>query len=252
MPSRLPCVLASLLFSMSCGALAQVTVSAAYNNLKYELVDQDPNDGITPWATFELTEVSGTAIVFDSKSTILDECTITSMGSCTAGGPDGEGSVWFDGASSGARGEWSEDASGGVYLDTRAVFTYSISPRTDFTFILDLSLHKNPPEGTDAAGGFFFYFNSEEGWFRGHEEYRAGDRITPLLIETGNEPVRGEVRAYTNLLASHTVPPPVPEPSTWAMLSTGLLPFLGAAVRRRRHRMRKLARPSIQAIPSCS
>jgi hypothetical protein len=231
MPSRLPCALAALLFFTSGSALAQVAASGAYNSLSYELVDRDPNDGITPWATFDLTEVYGTAVAYDAKEITLGECTLTSLGSCTVETPNGAGTVWFDGNSSGARATWSEDASGIVHVDTRAVFSYSISPRTDFWFILDTSVHKKPPEGVDATGGLFFFFNSDEGWFRAIEQYEVGDRIDRLFVQTGEEPVRGEVRAYVDMAAGHYVPPPVPEAPTWALWSGGLFLFLAAAAR---------------------
>lgn len=230
MSTRLAHAFASLLLSLlacvSGSAVAQVTASAVYNNLRYTLADRDPNDGITPSATFELVEVNGTATVFDSKGTTLDECTLTSMGSCTASTPNGRATVWFDGNSSGARGEWSEVAFGGAYMTTRAVFSYSITPHTDFSFILDTSIHENISEGSEGGGYIFFFFNSEEGWFRAIDEDREGDRINPVLVQTGDEPVRGEVRAYTDVAARH-VPPPVPEPTTWRMWSAGLFLFLG-------------------------
>lgn len=234
MSGRLRCVLASLLFSMSCGALAQGTFSAAYNDLAYTLVDRDPNDGITPWATFELVEVSATATVYDAALNMVDTCSITSMGGCSARGGNGEASVWFDGTGSGARGQWSESGAGVVRTETRAVFNYSFSPRTDFAFILDTSLRENMLEGDIGGAYLFFYFNAEEGWFRTHQEDVPGDRIISIDIRSLDEPVIGQVRAYTDMRAEHV--PPVPEPSTWAMLSAGLFLCVGTAAGGRRIR----------------
>lgn len=188
MSGKLACTLAALVLGLPCGALAQVRTASSYEGLRYELVDRDPDDGITPWATLELVEVEGRAVVFDSKGTTQGECSITSMGSCSAVTADGAGSAWFDGVRSGSQAWWSQEATGGVHVTSRAVFHYSFSPNTEFALFLDTSVEQVPagavdPLGApDAGGGLFFFISSDEGWFRSYEQYTPGARTEQILL----------------------------------------------------------------------
>jgi hypothetical protein len=229
MPSKLSYVLASLLLSLSCGALAQVSTTVQLNSLTYRLIDLAPEDGITPWATLDLVDTSGTVAIFDDViKTTVDECAIATTGSCSAAGPDGLGTAWFDGMRSGGHAEWSENASGVAHVSTRAQFRYNFSPATEMRLFLDGTVSKAPSGSNDSAGGLFYFTSYAFGdptnyeGSRGIEEYRVGDRIHDIGISSRDEPVYGELLVYTDTWARHSLLP-VPEPSTWGMLSAGLV-----------------------------
>lgn len=238
MSTRMTFLLVPFLLSMSWNALAQVSASAQVNGIAYELVDLDPNDGITPWATLELIDVNGKVTVFGTNGAILDECGITSAGSCSAAALDGKGTAWFDGMRSGVSTTWDGSAFGGVMASGMAHFRYSVSPHTGMSFMMSNAIGETPLDGYAADGRNFFFSNYEHGnpsedsgrFF--FDEDRIGDTTSTVYIISRNQPIYGELSVYTDATVSHSAPP-VPEPSTWAMLSVGLVVLGGAKARSR-------------------
>lgn len=242
--------LASLLLSLSCGAtgdaFAQVDTSVRYNDISYTLLDLDANDGVTPWTKLDPGATAGTATVFDSAGTVLDECTITGTGYCTAATADGMGTAWFDGFASGGWATWntsgntglSQSIYGGVHVTTRADYAFRFAPYTQATFSVDSSIRQDAGAGGFSAGGTFYFVRyrfgdpaDDEGWF-GIDELQPGDRISTFTLTSRDKPMYGEILAYTDS-ASTYFPSPVPEPSAWAMLAGGLILLF----RRRRARL---------------
>jgi hypothetical protein len=246
-------ILASLLLCISYCASAQIATQVRYGTFSYTLVDLDPNDGIAPWATLSMTGSTGTATVFGPAGTTLDECTIGGIGSCTAATADGAGTAWFAGLASGGRTTWSASAYGGAHATTRADFAFSLSPRTQATFAVDLSIRQQGTAAGFSAGGTFYFVQyrygdppDDEGFF-GSDENRPGDHVSTFTLASRDQPMYGEIFAYTDL-ASTNFPPPVPEPPAWAMLAGGLL-LVARHWHFQRRRLRRAPNSSARPIP---
>jgi hypothetical protein len=219
-------------------ASAQSYASASATLVRYELVDLDLNDGVTPWLSFQDTWGAWSqAMIFP--------------GSSTNGSPLAESTNWswdmaavqVDGysarAQAGTNGVWSSAGGGPNLVSSSAVMQHGflLSPNTSVTFFFDTALDTSPGGGVNlASAGMKVTFGSDafpltEVDVSGGESFSG--YLTAFGDAHGTDAVQGRILMAT-YTETHAAAAPVPEPAAPVMLLGGLGLLTAAGLRRTR------------------
>lgn len=253
MPYRrltLPALALALATSLPAGLAhaASVSAEASIRQFSIELIDLDPNDGITPFISFSnVTYDASSEYRLNGGATTLLRDSLDSAGSTGVTGPVGSASTsstatsWSSAATLDGNPAGSPVALAAIFY--RASYILSPATRAVFTFEGDISAPSASGPGYSTASAFmaselyvypddwshprsFSLLGQSPGAFSYTGEVRslAGEQASGMLqLSTG-------VEAYLYGPAA-----PVPEPSTYAMLLAGVA-IVGAARRRRTRR----------------
>jgi hypothetical protein len=217
-------------------AFAQTTASAALTLVRYELVDLDLTDCVTPWLSFQDSwAASSQASLFPGASP--NDWPVTLSTSWSGDVAEVRGDSYSARAQAGMDGVWST-AGGGPQLVSSTALTqrgFLLSPNTSVTFYFDAQLDAAPGDGANpAAAGMKVTFGTDslpmtQRTVRNGESYSGS--LTAYGEAYGTDAVQGSLwmATYTETYAAAA---PVPEPAAPAMFVGGLA--LLAFGRRRR------------------
>lgn len=226
---------AGLAISAAGAASAQAIASAALGVTGYTLVDLDPNDGITPWITFQNQSTIGTAVsLYDAADTPLQERSSTTYGSIGVSSADGSaqasaGTTDVAAAISAYAGRSVAQAENRYYFE--------LSPHTGVTFFASGHLVSGGVDWGNAVASVGFYSAVNgigdppgESIARGVSNYTVS--FSSYAESQGADAATGWVD-LTSSASVRAFAPPVPEPALASMLLGGLA-LLGAHAARRR------------------
>jgi hypothetical protein len=240
-------------------AFATATATATLNNLRYQLFDLDPSDGVTPavmfdagsaastfataddYATWEYNYISGPLGSGQSISSIRG--TAIAFAVVTPGEFTGSGATPVATAQASATG-----SSASALSNTWAVYSgFTLTPRTLLVFVANgtglLASRTLPGEAFEAALRVQLESVSDAGqlsvgqtWMRGYSDGTGDSNVVPLITASFSNlsatPVSGFARAFASAYA--TGAGPVPEPNALLMFFVGLSGLAAAARRSRR------------------
>ncbi len=233
---------------MSTAAMAQVNSTVSINNMGYQLIDLDGNDGITPEISFFGTANSAQVSVLTgtysdgynasaSRNASTSRAISVALGDMTTGAGASYGGGAFGGVNS--NGRIGEVGSYGASQNFQTSFT--LSPKTLLLVFGHLT--------GSATGGYSYYqsassngaisltgaltpegygsqassiSDSAYSYYYGNSQF---DHSFALSFANGNAAaLNGTFRAATGVSGQSSVgfSQPVPEPETWAMMAMGL------------------------------
>ena len=215
---------------------AQQLAGVAVGQLRWELVDLTPDDGITPWIGMNSYATQSYASVYDQEGNEIDGVRIDRYG--TTGFDNGYASMQAN-AQPNAANVLLTVHSGYGYVSANRSFRFILSPHTQVNFFADADLWATPEKpGISWPNALAELYGSLPGYNDG-ERFMQSFHLTDGTLHdtlTVSAASQGEwVNGYLALDAyavaeSHVAP--VPEPATYGMLLGGL--GLLALVGRRR------------------
>lgn len=234
-------ILASALFAAGIGAAAtasaQQLAGVDVGQLRWELIDLTPDDGITPWIGVNSYATQSYASIYDQEGNEIDGVRI-----------DRYGATGFDNGYASLQANAQPDAasvlltlhSGYGYVSANRSFRFTLSPHTQVNFYADAALWATPEQpGVSWPNALAELYGSLPGYNDG-ERFMQSLRLTDgTLHDTLSVTAASQGEWATGYLAldayavaeSHAAP--VPEPATYGMLLGGI-GVLAAAGRRRR------------------
>jgi hypothetical protein len=226
---------------ISSGVMAQqvsnsLSAEASIGNLRYLLIDLDPNDGIAPWLTLTPEQRSIEGFLASQNAQALTKRVEEGSMALERDGSRIWGTLGPDAISLGAT------ASGGLASASgQASYAFSFSPNTRVIFTADAALATSPYH---LEGGFHRASSSLDGWFVGFDgpvtfssglTSGFGDGARSGLLEATMRSGGAETTGHLSFnLWAWTEISPVPEPGRISMLLAGCCALGLAAFRRRR------------------
>jgi hypothetical protein len=217
-------------------ASAQTNASASATLVRYELVDLDLNDGVTPWLNLlDAKALWSQATLFPGSSDSATPLANSVMWSADMAAV--QFGVYDARAQAGVDGVFSS-ASGGPNLIFSSALTqrgFVLSPNTSVTFFFCTDLDTAAGESTSLAAAAMKVTFGSESFPLTEVDVRNGESFSGYLTAFGDshgtEAVQGTLwmATYTE---THAAALPVPEPAAPAMLLGGL-GLLAVAGRRR-------------------
>jgi len=221
-------------------ALAQQAAAVHIGQLRWELVDLAPDDGIAPWIGVNAYGTQSYASVYDQEGIEIDGVKIAQYGA-----------TGFDNGHASLHADTQEDAasalltlySGYGYVSANRSFRFTLAPNTQVNFYADADLRATPeapgvswPTALAELYGSLPGFNDGE---RFMQTFRLEDGVyqgtLAVTAASQGEWTSGYLALDAYAVAeSHAAP--VPEPASVAMLAGGLGVVGGVARRRRRAR----------------
>ncbi|WP_296946014.1 PEP-CTERM sorting domain-containing protein [uncultured Massilia sp.] len=218
-------------------ALAQQAAGVTVGQLRWELVDLAPDDGIAPWIGVNAYATQSYASVYDQEGNEIDGVRI-----------DAYGATGFDNAYASLHADTRADTasaqlalySGYGYVSANRSFRFTLAPNTQVRFLADAAMWASPeapgvswPTALAELYGSLPGYNDGERFMQTFRlEDGAHEGTLAVTAASQGEWVSGYLALDAYAVAeSHAAP--VPEPAMAAMLMGGL-GVLGALARRRK------------------
>lgn len=207
-------------------ALAQHTAGVTVGQLRYELVDLTPGDGIAPWISLDTYATQAYANVYDQQGKEIDGTRLDGFG--TAGFDNDYASLHVD-ASQDLAGVLLTLHSGYGFAASDRAFRFTLSPGTQVNFYVDADMWavaeapgQSWPTALAELYGSLPGFNDDEQFlsrFRLEDGRQRG--TLSVTAQSQGEWVTGRL-AFTAYAVAESHAAPVPEPRAFAMLLGGL------------------------------
>jgi hypothetical protein len=220
---------------------AQQAAATTVGNLRYQLIDLAPNDGIAPWIGVNSYATLVHAQVYDRIGNEIAGAAIEHLGS--AGFDNDYASLHADAQEDGAHAQLTL-YSGWGYAGANRSFRFLMSPNTQVVFSVDADLWASPEApGLSWPTAIAQLYGSLHGSLHGIDDDQGFDSIFHLedgaqhgtlsvMATTQDDWAEGYL-AYEAYAVAESHALPVPEPETSAMLLGGMV-MLALAGRLRR------------------
>lgn len=221
---------------MATPALAQHTAGVTVGQLRYQLVDLTPDDGIAPWIGLNSYATQAYASVYDQQGTEIEGTRIDRFGS--AGFDNDYASLHVDAAEDLAAVLLTLHSGYGFAAADRA-FRFTLSPGTQVNFYVDADMWAVPqapgqswPTALAELYGSLPGFN-DDGQFISTFRLEDGRRRGTLTVSASSQDewVTGRL-AFTAYAVAESHAAPVPEPGAYAMLLGGVAVLLAGGRRK--------------------
>lgn len=236
--------LSAAVLGIAPSASAQLSARSSFDNLRYQLVDLDPNDGIDPGISFSGGSVGAFATFRDDSGAVRE-----SAQSFSSGGPvqvfidtpDGH----FDGSATTTSASAMlsiRNGSGETFTDS--FLNFVLAPYTQIIFSVDARASASSTSAPNYAfanvgvNGFIWDESGNDYYdTAGLSSYIASFETLSVTLSSAASARRGTLEVATEAVA---LLQPVPEPAPLAMLVGGLA-VLGGLARRRMAGLRRHA-----------